>query len=137
MLFRSRDHELALPTTVLRPERDFGGQRFVRHVAADAVWQRSNDGFSFRDLGIGDATAGLASVCVLREIAPDLPLMHDGEFLLLYVLAGDMTLRSEAEGAQRLFSDDSCVVPAGVAFRLDAEAHCELLEVRLPGMRRV
>ena len=28
------DHDLDLPTRSFRPERDFGGQRFVRHIAA-------------------------------------------------------------------------------------------------------
>ena len=27
------DHEMTLPTIEYRPDRDFGGQRFVRHVA--------------------------------------------------------------------------------------------------------
>ncbi len=30
------DHDLDLPTATVRPERDFGGQRFVRHIADDA-----------------------------------------------------------------------------------------------------
>lgn len=131
-----RDHDLALPTTVLLPERDFGGQRFVRHVATDAVWQSSSDGFEFRDLGIGPAAQGLAGVRVLRAIPPALPLMHDGEFLFLYVLAGGMTLRSAAHGEHPLAVDDSCVVPAGTHFTLDADGGCELLEVKLPSARR-
>lgn len=129
-----RDHDAALPSEVLRPARDFCGQRFVRHVAAEAVWQRSERGFEYRDCGIGEATSGLASVRVLRGIAPALPLEHAGEFLFLYVLAGGVTLRSEAHGVETLASDDSCVVPAGTLFTLDADADCELLEVRLPGV---
>src|SRR5438445_4330036 len=39
------DHELELPTAPVRPEREFGGQRFVRHEAARAVWhRRAGDG---------------------------------------------------------------------------------------------
>jgi quercetin dioxygenase-like cupin family protein len=63
--------------------------------------------------------------------------VHDGEFLFLYVLAGGMTLRREGHGEHQLAVDDSCVVPAGVAFWLDADADCELLDVRLPGARGV
>ena len=46
------DLELALPTPVARPERDFGGQRFVRHQAARADWAPWRvPGFEARDLG--------------------------------------------------------------------------------------
>jgi hypothetical protein len=115
----------------------FGGQRFVRHVAADAVWQRGPDGVSVRDTGIGVATHGLASVRVLREMPPALPLRHAGEFLFLYALSGGLTLHGDAHGSQRLVADDSCVVPADVTFRLDADADCEMLEVRLPAVGAV
>jgi len=129
-----RDHALALPTAVVRAERDFGGQRFVRHVAADAAWQHSDDGYEFRDLGVGAATAGVASVRVLRGIPPALPLQHQGEFLFLYVLAGRMTLQSWAHGEHQLAVDDSCVLPAHTHFTLDADAEFQGLEVRLPGL---
>src|SRR5205085_1261926 len=36
------EHEIRLPTQMLRPERDFGGQRFVRHVASEAAWEVSD-----------------------------------------------------------------------------------------------
>ena len=35
------DHTLELPNPRLNRERDFGGQRFVRHIAARAPWARS------------------------------------------------------------------------------------------------
>src|SRR6185295_6532342 len=37
------DHELALPTGSVLAEREFGGQSFVRHVAARAAWHRNGD----------------------------------------------------------------------------------------------
>ncbi|HEY8092923.1 MAG TPA: AraC family ligand binding domain-containing protein, partial [Acidimicrobiales bacterium] len=33
------EHELSLPTGAVRPDRDFGGQRFVHHEAAAAAWE--------------------------------------------------------------------------------------------------
>lgn len=64
------DHNLALPTPELYPQRDFSSQRFVRHVAAEATWSPWRmDGFEMRDTGIAAATAGLAGVRVLRPIA--------------------------------------------------------------------
>ncbi|MDQ3469643.1 MAG: cupin, partial [Actinomycetota bacterium] len=55
------DHDVQLPTAARRPDRDFGGQRFVHHVAAGASWAPWRAvGFECRDTGIGDATKGLA-----------------------------------------------------------------------------
>jgi len=39
-----RDHALELPTAAVRSERLFAGQRFVRHVAAEAAWRRDASG---------------------------------------------------------------------------------------------
>src|SRR5262249_21741991 len=51
------DLELELPTPERRPERDFGGQRFVRHQAAGAAFLPwSARGFEAQGLGIGPAT---------------------------------------------------------------------------------
>src|SRR5207244_1095094 len=61
------DHELALPTPQVRLERDFAGQRFVRHERASATWRPWRfEGFEARDLGIAAATGGLAGACVAR-----------------------------------------------------------------------
>src|SRR6185369_4473767 len=60
------DHAMNLPTPHLLPERDFGGQRFVRHIAAEAPWLPWRaKGFAMRDTGIGDATDGLAGARVV------------------------------------------------------------------------
>ena len=89
------DHDLELPNASTAPERDFGGQRFVRHVAAGAPTAPWVDpSFVVRDTGIGDATAGLAGASVVTHTsdATASALVHDGEFLLLVGLAGDATL---------------------------------------------
>src|SRR5688572_10500318 len=59
------DPTLELPTGNDLPDRRFGGQRFVRHVAAGATWQpwpasEPASGFEARDTGIAVATDGLA-----------------------------------------------------------------------------
>ena len=46
------EHDITLPTPDLKPDRDFSGQRFVRHIAADASDPAK------RDLGIAEATDG-------------------------------------------------------------------------------
>ena len=61
------DHDLRLPTADVRPDREFGGQRFVRHRASAAVWQPWRaDGFECADTGIGAATGGVAGACNVR-----------------------------------------------------------------------
>src|SRR5215472_4458946 len=55
------DPGMTLPTGRKLPEREFQGQRFVCHVAAEAPWKASRfHGFEQRDAGIGEATNGLA-----------------------------------------------------------------------------
>ena len=131
------DHNLSLPTPHLLPDRSFGGQRFVRHIAAKAEWLPWRlGGFEARDIGIAAATGGLAGVKVARPLPGTLAKAaapaHRGEFLFFFVLAGGMGLQGDGLGAHRLQAGDSCVIPAGSAYALEAEAGLELLEVSLP-----
>ena len=136
------DHELTLPTAQAQPDRDFGGQRFVRHQAASATWQPSwLPGFDARDTGIGRATDGLAGVRVLR---PDpsahqasVPVAHEGELLFLFVLQGEVELRlsgsPDEPTVHALHEADAVAVPAGLPFELvGPTGDLELLEVALP-----
>ncbi len=133
------DHELMLPTAELRPTRDFGGQRFVRHEAASATWHPWRlDGFEARDTGIGTATDGLAGAKVARlaGLSPAEPAIyrHDGEFAFLFVLDGGMTLQAEANHI--LKAGDSVVLPAGPGYGISGcTDDVELLEVTLPAFR--
>jgi len=130
------DHDLALPTSTLRPERDFEGQRFVRHVAASATWQPFRlEGFECRDTGIDAATHGIATVRVarLRATPAAKRYRHDADFLFTFVLSGSLTLDAEGHGARPLTEGTSFVLPPGnpYAFR-DCSSDLELLEVALP-----
>lgn len=130
------DDEMALPSPTAHPKREFGGQRFVRHVAEGASWQPFRlDGFERRDTGIAAATRGLAGVCVARrrgELSPQ-ACSHDAEFLFDFVLVGSLTLSCEGQSPLRLEAGDSFVMPAGVPYQLDDCADgLELLEVALP-----
>jgi mannose-6-phosphate isomerase-like protein (cupin superfamily) len=129
------DHAMSLPTPHLLPERDFGGQRFVRHIAAEAKWLPWRaPGFEMRDTGIGDATDGLAGACVVRtgDGAAAKFSAHGGEFLFFFVLAGDVALEVQSHGKHQLKENDSCVVPADVAYAIQFGSGAELLEVTLP-----
>jgi quercetin dioxygenase-like cupin family protein len=129
------DHEMLLPTGRMLPERLFGGQRFVRHIASEAEWAASPiAGCEKRDTGIAAATNGLASARVHRFVAKASAKTHrhEGEFLFLFVLNGELEFASREERNQRLLAGDSCVVPAGLDFSLEASEGLELLEVSLP-----
>ena len=61
------EYEMDLPKSKVVAARDFGGQRFVRHVAADAEWHASEiAGFEERGTGIVKGTNGMVDVRVLR-----------------------------------------------------------------------
>ncbi len=128
------DHVMALPTDALRPGRDFSGQVFLRHVAAQTPWIPHGDtGFDRRETEMAAATRGLADVCVLRPArATELNTpAHQGELLFGFVLEGSATL--DCAGAQALSACDAFVVPAGQAWGLrDCAEDFSLLEVELP-----
>jgi quercetin dioxygenase-like cupin family protein len=135
------DHAMTLPTPHVLPQRDFGGQRFVRHVAAEARWlpwrpQGSEAGFEARDTGIGAATDGLAGARVVRPRGGTGAMAtlgaHGGELLFLFVLAGELRLEGATLSDHRLREGDSCVIPADAAHAIEAGAGSEILEVTLP-----
>ncbi len=129
------EHEMQLPTNRVLPERLFGGQRFVRHIASEAEWMVSPiAGGELRDTGIAAATNGLASARVHRFAAETSASTHrhDGEFLFLFVLNGKLGFSSVEKDQHQLSAGDCCVIPAEIEFTLRASHELELLEVSLP-----
>jgi quercetin dioxygenase-like cupin family protein len=135
------DHELTLPTRVLNPDRDFGGQRFCHHKVAEAVWQPWRlAGFEVRDTGIADATAGVASVQVARRLAiragsdADRTTSHNADILFTFVMEGTMTLQRQGGDSQDLAAGDAFVIPPHTrTLYTNCSSDLELLEVALPG----
>jgi len=129
------DWACPLPTDRVDPERDFGGQRFVRHVAAEATYSPWRlDGWEHRDTGIGDATVGLAGVRVARptSVIDAYETAHNTEFAMLVVLTGSVEIALDGR-AVRMSHGDSVAIPANTRYRLSAPtADCELLDVTLP-----
>jgi quercetin dioxygenase-like cupin family protein len=129
------DHEMRLPTRDVLPERLFGGQRFVRHRAHEASWAPWRlEGFEARDTGVTAATNGLAAARVVKaNSAITAPAHgHAGELLFLFILQGEIGIDGGAQGNHQLQAGDSCVIPAGVDYALQADAGLEMLEVNLP-----
>jgi quercetin dioxygenase-like cupin family protein len=131
------DHDLALPTSAVKADREFGGQRFVRHEAAAATWAPWRvDGFEARDLGIASATKGTAGARVLRasEARPGQTRAHahDARLLFAYVLQGQATLRREEGPGERIGEGDAFVLPASLPYAVEGcSKGLELLEVTL------
>jgi mannose-6-phosphate isomerase-like protein (cupin superfamily) len=130
------DWSTELPTDDVAPDRHFGGQRFVRHVAEGARYHSWRvDGWEYRDTGIGEATDGLAGARVARpgEDPAANWVKHDTEFAQLVVLDGTVTVEIDGSGPIRLGNADSVAIPGGVRYRLiDPSPDCELLDVTLP-----
>jgi quercetin dioxygenase-like cupin family protein len=141
------EHDLTLPTAAVHPDRDFAGQRFLRHELAGATWQpwaapgrpavdgASRPGFEAADTGIGTATAGLGGARTVRATAAGAHLpagTHDAELVLWFVESGAVTLALGDE-LRRLAVADAVAVPAGVPFALtDATGDLSFYEVTLP-----
>ncbi len=128
------ENVLTLPTPRLDPERDFGGQRFLWHVAAKARWQPWRvPGFECRDTGMGEATRGLAGARVVRQKGgSETPReTHDREFQFFFVLDGGAML--SCNGTHRLEAGDAVTIPARLPYALSECAdNLSLLEVTLP-----
>ncbi len=129
------DHDLELPTATVRPDRDFDGQRFVRHVAAEAATTAWVDpSMSVRDTGIGEATGGLAGAVVVSSCgaSAETRLVHDGEFALLVGLDGVATL-DVGDREVRLAPRCAVAIPPATPWRFSAHtADHEALVVTLP-----
>ncbi len=130
------DWSLPLPTGIGDPQRTWGGQRFVRHIAEGARYQPWRiRGWEYRDSGIGSATAGLAGVRVARPTGPvdDGWIAHDTEFSQLVVLRGATMFHSDGGDSVRLSDGGSAAIPGGLRYRLtDPTDDCELLDVTMP-----
>lgn len=129
------EHDMELPTVNIDANRNFGGQRFVRHQSSNAKWTVGPyDGFEARDTGIGDATKGLASVLVIRPNTSPSPHVVDCKpgMVFTFVLQGSMTAHLENLSPQVFAVGDSFLtspdLPAKIA---DHSDDLEILHVAL------
>ena len=134
------DNDIRLPTSLLKPEREFSGQQFVRFQRDEATWLPWRlDGYESAEFGFLIATAGMASASIVRTSAgvsnnPVKVISHDEEFLFFFVLAGVISIACGGQGVTLMNAGDSCVIPAQSAHALLAPSDSlELLEVRLSG----
>lgn len=93
----------------------------------------------YRDLGIKDATHGMAVAHVIRFEGPCDPKLvsknhfHEAEFQMIYVLKGTMMTEIEGHGAHTMKAGDAWLQPYGCVHKvLDYSPGCEVLEIVLP-----
>lgn len=88
------DHAMALPNRPADPNRMFGGQRFLHHVAATSPWL-SWHGAEAQSTGLLGAT-GLIDARILRPGASPVITVpsRDGELVFGFVLEGSVRLGS-------------------------------------------
>jgi len=132
------DHDMDLPTEDFRPDRAFQGQKFCHHVLKDANWKAWRiNGMEFRDTGIDEATAGLASVHIGRakdHNAEQRELSHDADILFTFIMQGKMELAADGHTAHRMRKGDAFVIPPNLKHTFsNLSDDLELLEVSLPG----
>lgn len=130
------DLHMTLPTKVTAPDRDFGGQHFWHHRASEAVWNDSSyQGFEQSDLGLGNASGGVAEVCLHRSgaAAQTDPVHAGGESRLLIVLDGSLDLGLE-ESIHSLSAGDCAAIPGADAHRLCAPGPTSFLSVSFLGL---
>ncbi len=124
---------LNLPNENVAPERIFGEQIFLHHIADKAVWEISEiEKFESRDTGISKATGGLADVQTLRAIADArFSVKHSDEFLFFFVLKGNLQLSNEGNN-YFVEKGGSFVLPAEREYCIDAAKGLEMIRVCLP-----
>jgi quercetin dioxygenase-like cupin family protein len=103
------DHDMLLPNGDADPARDYEGQHFLRHVAANTPWTDWH-GAEAQETGLSTASAGLADARMIRPgAAPAVTVPpHDGELVFGFVLAG--SARLERAGGHPLGPADSFVI---------------------------
>ena len=93
----------------------------------------------YRDLGIKDATGGMAVAHVIRLVGKCDPKIvsknhtHACEFQMIYVLKGQITTEIAGHGVHTMKAGDSWLQPQNIVHKvLDYTEGCELLEIVLP-----
>jgi quercetin dioxygenase-like cupin family protein len=130
------DHDLELPTHEIKSERYFAGQRFVRHVAANANWIRC-EGYEYTDTGIAGATQDVADVRIIRlragiDLREQRIKLQCRTEQFNFVLIGSVSFMMSGKQVLDLAENDSCVLPATDGYEIVASGGCEILQVTLP-----
>ena len=110
------DHSLELPNGS-NPGRIYGGQYFLRHVAADTPWSSADEGLA-QVTDVGVASSGLAEVRTLRPRGNNTLSFggQHGELIFGFVLDGAAVL--DYRGLNEIGPADAFVIPPGQPWQL-------------------
>ena len=93
----------------------------------------------YRDLGIAEATGGMARAHVIRFVPPfrpeeaSTPHLHEVDFQMVYVLKGWYKTEFEGEGVHTFEAGSCWIQPSGIKHAVRGYSDdCELLEIVLP-----
>jgi mannose-6-phosphate isomerase-like protein (cupin superfamily) len=93
----------------------------------------------YRDLGVKDATHGMALAHVIRFVGQCDPKLvsknhlHEAEFQMIYVLKGSITTEIEGHGVHKMNPGDCWLQPHSAVHKvLDYSDGCEVLEIVMP-----
>jgi hypothetical protein len=93
----------------------------------------------YRDLGIKDATGGMALAHVIRFVGKCDPKVvskkhtHECDFQMIYVLKGMIKTEIEGHGVHTMNAGDCWLQPQSIVHKvLDYSDGCEVLEIVLP-----
>lgn len=130
------EQSITLPTSTLRPDRDFSGQRFVRHIAEQSPWLPWRyAGFDARNTGIDSATSGFASALTVRanKSATLCESSHRHQLMFMFILSGAAALTTaEDHETKQLQAGSSITLPSLLDFKLEiTDVNTELLVVEV------
>jgi mannose-6-phosphate isomerase-like protein (cupin superfamily) len=93
----------------------------------------------YRDLGVKDATHGMAVAHVIRFQGPCDPKVvsklhtHAADFQMIYVLKGSITTQMEGHGVHTMAAGGAWLQPKNIKHKvLDYSDDCEVLEIVMP-----
>ena len=93
----------------------------------------------YRDLGVKDATHGMAVAHVIRFQGPCDPKVvsklhrHAADFQLIYVLKGSISSEFEGHGVHTMTEGDAWLQPKNIKHKVLEYSHdCEVLEIVMP-----
>jgi len=93
----------------------------------------------YRDLGVKDATHGMALAHVIRFVGKCDPNvvskkhLHEADFQMIYVLKGSITTEIDGHGVHTMHPGDCWLQPHSAVHKvLDYSEGCEVLEIVMP-----
>ena len=120
------EHTITLPTPTSQPNRDFAGQRFVRHIADQTPWLPWHvSGFEARNTGIDLATSGYANAMTIRakKSAVFAESKHQNQLMFIFILSGSATIETGSDHeTKQLQSGTSVTLPSTLNFKFEATA---------------